>query len=154
MRKFIGALSLVTLIAAPTLTLPAGAPRCPRSAPRSATMARDRRQFSITNSATFSDEVHVMSDVACNAANPEAGRVSQVKRSLQVKRFSVAAVPATGFVHGAIGRHRVDALELHSEYLQAKSQDDPLLKVLDYCTAGFVIVAVVFGPGLAWLLLT
>ena len=26
MRKFIGALSLVTLIAAPTLTLPAGAP--------------------------------------------------------------------------------------------------------------------------------
>jgi hypothetical protein len=109
-------------------------------------MARDRRQFSITNSATFSDEVHVMSDVACNAANPEAGRVSQVKR------FSVAAVPATGFVHGAIERHRVDALELHSEYLQAKSQDDPLLKVLDYCTAGFVIVAVVFGPGLAWLL--
>ena len=95
-----------------------------------------------------------MSDGACNAANPEAGRVSQVKRSLQVKRFSVAAVPATGFVHGAIGRHRVDALELHSEYLRAKSQDDSLLKVLDYCTAGFVIVAVVFGPGLAWLLLT
>lgn len=87
-----------------------------------------------------------MSDVACNAANPEAGRVSRVKRSLQVKRFSVAAVPATGFVHGAIERHRVDALELHSEYLQAKSQDDPLL-------TGFVIVAVVFGPGLAWLLL-
>ena len=94
-----------------------------------------------------------MSNFADNAASLEAGRVLTC-RPPQVKRFSIAAVPAVGFVHGAVERHRVDARELHSEYLQAKSQHDPLLKVLDYLTAGFVIMAVVFGPRLAWLLLT
>ena len=77
--------------------------------------------------------------------------MSNVARRIpQVKRLSVAAAPAIGFVHGAVERHRVDARELHSEYLQAESQH-PLL---DYLTAGFVIMAVVFGPGLAWLFLT
>jgi hypothetical protein len=73
------------------------------------------------------------------------------RRIPQVKRLSLAAVPTVGFVHGPVERHRVDARELHSEYLQAESQHDPLL---DYFTAGFVIMAVIFGPGLAWLLLT
>jgi hypothetical protein len=73
------------------------------------------------------------------------------RRIPQVKRLSVAAVPAIGFVHGVVERHRVDTRELHSECLQAGSQHDPLL---DYLTAGFVIMAAVFGPGLAWLLLT
>jgi divalent metal cation (Fe/Co/Zn/Cd) transporter len=72
------------------------------------------------------------------------------RRAPQVKRLSVAAAPAIGSVPGAVERHRVDARELHSEYLQAESQH----LLLDYLTAGFVIMAVVFGPGLAWLLLT
>jgi len=77
--------------------------------------------------------------------------MSNVARRIpQVKRLSVAAAAAIGFGHGAVERHRVDARELHSEYLQAESQH-PLR---DYLTAAFVIMAVVFGPGLAWLLLT
>ena len=89
-----------------------------------------------------------MGDVACSAASLKAGRFAQVNR------FCLAAVPVIGFVHGAIERHRVDVRELHSEYLQPESQHHFLLKVLDCCTAGFVIMAVVCGPGLAWLLLT
>jgi hypothetical protein len=53
--------------------------------------------------------------------------MSNVARRIpQVKRLSVAAAPAIGFVHGGVERHRVDARELHSEYLQAESQH-PLL---------------------------
>jgi hypothetical protein len=93
-----------------------------------------------------------MSNIAQIAASPEAGRVST--RIPQATRFSIAAVPAIGFVHSTVERHRVDARELRVEYLQATSQPDPLPKVLDCFTAGFVVLAVVFGPGLAWLLLT
>ena len=89
-----------------------------------------------------------MSDVFCNVGSPEGCGVSQVKR------FSVAAVPVIGFVHGAIERHRVDTPELHSGYLEGNRRHDFLLRVFDYCAAGFVIMTAAFGPALAWLLFT
>jgi hypothetical protein len=71
-----------------------------------------------------------MSDVFYNVGSPEGCGVSQVKR------FSVAAVPVIGFVHGAIERHRVDILELHSGYLEGNRQHDFLLRVFDYSRQG------------------
>jgi hypothetical protein len=116
-----------------------------------------RRQWLLTAAAfnqqpsdTFRLRADVMSNFVRNAASPEAGRV--VNRCPQATRFSIAAVPAVGFVHSMVERPSVDGRELRLEYLQATNQPHPLRKVLDYFTAGFVILAVVFGPGVASLL--